>query len=160
MSSEQIGAKSLKKDQTAAVSRRDFLKLASASGVASATSGFAFASGAAVSKSDDGTPEQIHITWGNDPATEVAISWSSPGTAPGTLLGILLTLLKTRFGPLNVTPAPGMASVSLITKLAVRMEKPPIHSVTITPWVPTKPQLETMSCSKRLFSKKKGEDRL
>jgi phosphodiesterase/alkaline phosphatase D-like protein len=79
MSPDQIADKSPKKDQTAAVSRRDFLKLASASGVASATSGFAFASSAAGSKSDDGTPEQIHITWGNDPTTEVAISWSSPG---------------------------------------------------------------------------------
>ena len=80
MSPEQITDKLLKKDQTAAVSRRDFLKLAGASGVASATSGFAaFASSAIGSKSNDGTPEQIHITWGNDPATEVAISWSSPG---------------------------------------------------------------------------------
>jgi len=76
---EQIADKSLKKDQTAAVSRRHFLKLASASGVASATSGFAFSSSSADSKSDDGTPEQIHIAWGNDPATEVTISWSSPG---------------------------------------------------------------------------------
>jgi hypothetical protein len=47
MSREQIEDNSLKKDLTAAVSRRDFLKLASASGVASATSGFAFASKAA-----------------------------------------------------------------------------------------------------------------
>jgi phosphodiesterase/alkaline phosphatase D-like protein len=79
MSPEQIADKSVKKDQTAAVSRRDFLKLASASGVASATSGFAFASSAADSKSDDGTPEQIHITWGSDPTTDVTVSWSSPG---------------------------------------------------------------------------------
>jgi alkaline phosphatase D len=79
MSPEQTADNSRKKDQTAAVSRRDFLKLASASGVASATSGLAFARSAVGSKSNDGTPEQIHITWGNDPATEVAISWSSPG---------------------------------------------------------------------------------
>ena len=79
MSPEPTTDNPLKKDQTAAVSRREFLKLASASGVASATSGFAFAGSAIGSKSNDGTPEQIHITWGNDPATEVAISWSSPG---------------------------------------------------------------------------------
>ena len=79
MSPKPTTGNPLKKDETVAVSRREFLKLASASGVASATSGFAFASNAAGSKSDDGTPEQIHITWGNDPTTEVTISWCSPG---------------------------------------------------------------------------------
>lgn len=29
----------------------------------------------------DGTPEQIHLTWGQNPATGVVISWSSPGHA-------------------------------------------------------------------------------
>ncbi|HZC39674.1 MAG TPA: metallophosphoesterase family protein, partial [Streptosporangiaceae bacterium] len=29
----------------------------------------------------DGTPEQIHLTWGNDPASSVVVSWSSPGRA-------------------------------------------------------------------------------
>jgi Purple acid Phosphatase, N-terminal domain/Calcineurin-like phosphoesterase len=29
----------------------------------------------------DGTPEQIHLTWGQNPATSVVISWSSPGHA-------------------------------------------------------------------------------
>ncbi len=29
----------------------------------------------------DGTPEQIHLTWGSDPATSVAASWASPGPA-------------------------------------------------------------------------------
>ena len=28
-----------------------------------------------------GTPEQIHLTWGNDPATSVTVSWASPGQA-------------------------------------------------------------------------------
>jgi hypothetical protein len=28
--------------------------------------------------SSDGTPEQIHLTWGEDPATSVAVSWASP----------------------------------------------------------------------------------
>jgi Calcineurin-like phosphoesterase/Purple acid Phosphatase, N-terminal domain len=29
----------------------------------------------------DGTPEQIHLTWGENPATSVVISWASPGPA-------------------------------------------------------------------------------
>jgi hypothetical protein len=29
----------------------------------------------------DGTPEQVHLTWGQDPATEVTASWASPAPA-------------------------------------------------------------------------------
>jgi hypothetical protein len=29
----------------------------------------------------DGTPEQIHLTWGQDPATTVVVSWASPDRA-------------------------------------------------------------------------------
>ena len=29
----------------------------------------------------DGTPEQIHLTWGEDPATSIVVSWASPGPA-------------------------------------------------------------------------------
>jgi len=29
----------------------------------------------------DGTPEQIHLTWGDDPARAVVVSWASPGPA-------------------------------------------------------------------------------
>jgi alkaline phosphatase D len=29
----------------------------------------------------DGTPEQIHLTWGNDPARSMVASWASPGAA-------------------------------------------------------------------------------
>src|SRR5579863_9861504 len=29
----------------------------------------------------DGTPEQIHLTWGDHPATSVVVSWASPGQA-------------------------------------------------------------------------------
>jgi hypothetical protein len=84
----------------------------------------------------------------------------SPGPRRVLLPGILPTLLKTRFGPRNVTLAPGMASLSLTTNLAVQMERRPSRCVTITPWVPTKPRPVTMSCSRRSFSKKSGEDRL
>jgi hypothetical protein len=29
----------------------------------------------------DGTPEQIHLTWGADPASSVTVSWASPARA-------------------------------------------------------------------------------
>ena len=29
----------------------------------------------------DGTPEQIHLTWSENPATGVVVSWASPGQA-------------------------------------------------------------------------------
>src|SRR5882762_27209 len=29
----------------------------------------------------DGTPEQIHLTWGDNPASSVVVSWASPGQA-------------------------------------------------------------------------------
>jgi Calcineurin-like phosphoesterase/Purple acid Phosphatase, N-terminal domain len=32
-------------------------------------------------RASDGTPEQIHLTWGDHPATSVAVSWASPGQA-------------------------------------------------------------------------------
>jgi hypothetical protein len=31
----------------------------------------------------DGAPEQIHLTWGADPASGVTVSWASPGQAAG-----------------------------------------------------------------------------
>jgi hypothetical protein len=32
-------------------------------------------------RSAGGTPEQIHLTWGDDPARSVVVSWASPGQA-------------------------------------------------------------------------------
>ncbi|MEX3959694.1 fibronectin type III domain-containing protein [Trinickia sp. EG282A] len=58
------------------LSRRDFLKLAGASGLATAAGTFPSPSNAGPS-SPDGTPEQVHLTWGDDPCTEVVISWAS-----------------------------------------------------------------------------------
>jgi hypothetical protein len=60
----------------ASVSRRGFLKLAGASGFASAASAFA-GSARADAATPDGTPEQIHLTWGEDPTREVVVSWAS-----------------------------------------------------------------------------------
>ena len=67
------------------VSRRQFLVGAGATGLASATTTLigparAFADGSPP-EAPDGTPEQIHLTWGNDPATAVNISWASPVAA-------------------------------------------------------------------------------
>src|SRR6202042_166307 len=40
------------------------------------------AAGRAASRGpDDGTPEQIHLTWGDDPTRSVVVSWASPGRA-------------------------------------------------------------------------------
>ncbi|MBV8260489.1 MAG: metallophosphoesterase family protein [Paraburkholderia sp.] len=60
----------------AGVSRRGFLKLAGASGFASAASALA-GSAKADTATPDGTPEQIHLTWGEDPTREVVVSWAS-----------------------------------------------------------------------------------
>jgi hypothetical protein len=38
---------------------------------------------ARTSAAGDGTPEQLHLTWGADPATSVTVSWASPGRAQG-----------------------------------------------------------------------------
>jgi hypothetical protein len=37
----------------------------------------------------DGTPEQIHLTWGENPATSVVVSWASPepATRPRVRIG-------------------------------------------------------------------------
>jgi len=75
-------------EQGATVSRRGFLKLAGASGLATAAGGLASASRAAAA-SPDGTPEQIHLTWGQEPWTEVVISWASlaPAVNPRVRFG-------------------------------------------------------------------------
>src|SRR5258708_21497869 len=75
-------------EQVATVSRRGFLKLAGASGLATAAGSLASTSRAAAA-SPDGTPEQIHLTWGNEPATEIVISWASlaPAVNPRVRFG-------------------------------------------------------------------------
>jgi Calcineurin-like phosphoesterase/Purple acid Phosphatase, N-terminal domain len=57
------------------VSRRDFVKSA---GVVAATAPLAAISAAPATGTADGTPEQIHLTWGEDPAQIVYVSWASP----------------------------------------------------------------------------------
>ncbi|CAB3797657.1 hypothetical protein LMG28688_04572 [Paraburkholderia caffeinitolerans] len=70
-------------EAAANVSRRGFLKLAGASGFASAAGAAATLAGVAKANAatPDGTPEQIHLTWGADPASEVVVSWASLAAA-------------------------------------------------------------------------------
>jgi hypothetical protein len=58
------------------VSRRGFLKGAGVAGLAAAA-GPLTVSGRARAATPDGTPEQIHLTWGEDPARAVVVSWAS-----------------------------------------------------------------------------------
>ncbi|CAN7775855.1 purple acid phosphatase family protein [Paraburkholderia sp. SIMBA_054] len=66
--------------QATIFSRRGFLKLAGASGFATAASTFA-GSAKADPSTPDGTPEQVHLTWGEDPTNEVVVSWASMAAA-------------------------------------------------------------------------------
>ena len=60
------------------ISRRTFVTGAGLSGLLSAASSRALS---ATADPPDGTPEQIHLTWGEDPATSVCISWVSAAQA-------------------------------------------------------------------------------
>jgi hypothetical protein len=57
--------------------RRSFFKGAGATGLAAALP-LAILSGGARATPADGTPEQIHLTWGDDPSGTVYVSWASP----------------------------------------------------------------------------------
>ncbi len=66
------------------LTRRGFFKGAgmSVAGVAAAASPLGiFAGDARAAAIPDGTPEQIHLTWGNDPSSEVFVSWASAAQA-------------------------------------------------------------------------------
>jgi len=67
------------------MSRRQVLAGAGSTGLLAATAGSAKAATVrgrrARAAASDGTPEQIHLTWGDSPASSVVISWASPGRA-------------------------------------------------------------------------------
>jgi len=63
---------------TASLSRREFFKGA---GAAAAASPLTLAGEATAATPANGTPEQIHLTWGDDPSTTVFVSWASPAQA-------------------------------------------------------------------------------
>jgi hypothetical protein len=75
------GSDSAEEAQSVAISRRDFFKGAGVTGLAAATSPVAFSSQSSAAASPDGTPEQIHLTWGSDPTRTVFASWASPAQA-------------------------------------------------------------------------------
>jgi hypothetical protein len=83
----------------AALSRRGFLKRSSASGLAAAAAPLTTALPAAAATSD-GTPEQIHLTFGEDSATTVVVSWACPAAAinPRVLFGATAELGETAHG--------------------------------------------------------------
>jgi hypothetical protein len=64
----------LSRRQVLAASGTGLLAASAVGGTASASTARARSNG-----TGNGTPEQIHLTWGEDPATSVVISWVSPG---------------------------------------------------------------------------------
>jgi len=78
------------------VSRRGFFKRVGAAGLAAAVTPFS-ATRTASAAAQDGTPEQIHLTWGDDPANSVVVSWASAAQAtnPRVLYGSLASQHKT-----------------------------------------------------------------
>jgi len=72
-------------------SRRQVLSTAGAAGLLATVPVLRGTERAAASTSaaSNGTPEQIHLTFGADPATSMTVSWASPGHAPGAR--VLLT---------------------------------------------------------------------
>jgi hypothetical protein len=61
------------------LSRREFFKEVGATGLAAAAAASPLASFSAEAQAGraDGTPEQIHLTWGDDPSSFVFVSWAS-----------------------------------------------------------------------------------
>jgi phosphodiesterase/alkaline phosphatase D-like protein len=81
------------------VSRRQVLVGAGTTGLLAATAGTADAATTARhGASGDGTPEQIHLTWGDDPTSSVVVSWASPGraTRPRVRIGRRVIAAKER----------------------------------------------------------------
>jgi 3',5'-cyclic AMP phosphodiesterase CpdA len=66
---------------TAPVTRREFFTGAGATGLTAAASVLMPHPGDAQAAPADGTPEQIHLTWGEDPSSSVCVSWASPARA-------------------------------------------------------------------------------
>ena len=63
------------------LSRRGFFKEAGVAGLAAAASSLASFAGDAKTAPADGTPEQVHLTWGDDPSGVVFVSWAAPAQA-------------------------------------------------------------------------------
>lgn len=68
---------------TVSLTRRGFFKGAGLTGLAAATSPSNLFADVATGRTADGTPEQIHLTWGEDPSSSVFVSWASTAQAVG-----------------------------------------------------------------------------
>src|ERR1035438_8835533 len=82
------------------MSRRQVLAGAGGTGLLAATAGPAKAAMRArrARAGGAGTPEQIHLTWGESPTTGVVVSWASPGQAarPRVCIGQRVIPAQTR----------------------------------------------------------------
>ena len=85
------------------LSRRQVLAGAGGTGLLAATASPAKAAARtrrarAGAGAGDGTPEQIHLTWSDNPATSVVVSWASPGQAarPQVRIGQRVIAAETR----------------------------------------------------------------
>jgi Calcineurin-like phosphoesterase/Purple acid Phosphatase, N-terminal domain len=63
--------------ETLSLSRRGFFTAAGATGLAAAASALTSFGDDTRAAPPDGTPEQIHLTWGDDPCSTVFVSWVS-----------------------------------------------------------------------------------
>ncbi|HEY0745095.1 MAG TPA: metallophosphoesterase family protein [Steroidobacteraceae bacterium] len=77
------------------VSRRTFVAGAGLTGLAAAAPGAVSISGP-VAKASDGTPEQIHITWGEDPTSSVCVSWACAAQAHNPRVNLQLSADRTQ----------------------------------------------------------------
>jgi phosphodiesterase/alkaline phosphatase D-like protein len=68
-------------DPAVSLSRRNFFREAGATGLSAAASALGSFSAQAAAAPADGTPEQIHLSWGDDPSSSVFVSWTSPAQA-------------------------------------------------------------------------------
>lgn len=63
------------------LSRREFIRGAGLTGLTAAGSPLGVLAGDCKAASADGTPEQIHLTFGDDPSSTVVVSWASQAQA-------------------------------------------------------------------------------
>jgi hypothetical protein len=68
-------------DAEPALSRRQLLAAGTTGLIGTAAAPPTAGAGRRRTGAPDGTPEQVHLTWGDDPARSVVVSWASPGRA-------------------------------------------------------------------------------
>src|SRR5579863_5838499 len=68
-------------DEPSSHSRRAFFREAGVTGLAAAAAPLAAFDARTKAAAADGTPEQLHLTWGDDPSRCVFATWASPGQA-------------------------------------------------------------------------------